>query len=105
MSSGKDLVNTEDSSLIPQSHPCGALSANSLPSQPSKEHFFLTEEPLRTSNAKRKASQQQWFQGNFSEGKSAQLKMGDGALQEICDSGRILGQGDLEVVPEVAGDH
>ncbi|KAF5912658.1 hypothetical protein HPG69_007647, partial [Diceros bicornis minor] len=52
--------------------------------------------PSRTSNAKRKTSQQ-WFQGSFAEGKAAYIKLDDGAtLQEICTFGRTPGHRNFE---------
>ncbi|PNI79470.1 STK33 isoform 8, partial [Pan troglodytes] len=57
--------------------------------------------PSRTSNVERKASQQQWGRGNFTEGKVPHIRIENGAaIQEIYTFGRILGKGSFGMVIE-----
>lgn len=58
------------------------------------------EEPLGTPNAKRKAPQQQGFQGYFQR-RSCSTKDGrqSSSSGKLC-LGRLLGQGNFDVVPE-----
>ncbi|XP_036115275.1 serine/threonine-protein kinase 33 isoform X1 [Molossus molossus] len=57
--------------------------------------------PSQTSSVERKASQQQWGRGNFTEVKVPHIRMDNGAaIQEIYTFGRILGKGSFGVVIE-----
>ncbi|XP_017751875.1 PREDICTED: serine/threonine-protein kinase 33 isoform X4 [Rhinopithecus bieti] len=57
--------------------------------------------PSRTSNVERKASQQQWGRGNFTEGKVPHIRIENGAaIEEIYTFGRILGKGSFGMVIE-----
>uniref|UniRef100_A0A8C9GBQ9 Serine/threonine-protein kinase 33 n=1 Tax=Piliocolobus tephrosceles TaxID=591936 RepID=A0A8C9GBQ9_9PRIM len=57
--------------------------------------------PSRTSNVERKASQQQWCRGNFTEGKVPHIRIENGAaIEEIYTFGRILGKGSFGMVIE-----
>lgn len=79
------------------------ITLNSLPSQSSKGHFILMENLLRSSKCKERSTSTARVSGIFSEGEVDQLKMGDGAAVQgkLC-LGRLLGQGNFGVVPEVA---
>ncbi|XP_035121599.1 serine/threonine-protein kinase 33 isoform X1 [Callithrix jacchus] len=57
----------------------------------------------RTSNVERKASQQHWGRGNFTEGKVPHIRIDSGAaIEEIYTFGRILGKGSFGMVIEAA---
>ncbi|XP_002916202.1 serine/threonine-protein kinase 33 isoform X1 [Ailuropoda melanoleuca] len=57
--------------------------------------------PSKTSNMKRKTSQQQWSRGNITEGKIPHIRMDHGAaIQEFYTFGKILGQGSFGMVIE-----
>lgn len=61
----------------------------------------IWSKPSRTSNVERKASQQQWSRGNFTEGKVPHIRMDNAAaIEEIYTFGRVLGQGSFGMVIE-----
>ncbi|KAM5223183.1 serine/threonine-protein kinase 33 isoform 2-T3 [Hipposideros larvatus] len=69
--------------------------------QTSKNNVSAKDLPSRTSNVERKASQQQWSRGNFTEGKVPHIRMDNAAaIEEIYTFGRVLGQGSFGMVIE-----
>ncbi|KAM5223184.1 serine/threonine-protein kinase 33 isoform 3-T4 [Hipposideros larvatus] len=73
--------------------------------QTSKNNVSAKDLPSRTSNVERKASQQQWSRGNFTEGKVPHIRMDNAAAIEAGSSAVKLLEREVNILKSVKHEH